>query len=316
MQPSSPLPHARTIDMLSTALGPVIKGFMQDAQVVEIMLNPDGKLWVERLGTGMADSGHIIPSQDAERIIRLVAAYSGQECHELQPSLASTIPGCGSRFQGFVPPVVTRPCFTIRKKALQVFSLQDYVDNGMMDAAQKQSIIEAIHNRQNILVVGGTGTGKTTLANAILEVISHTGHRIITVEDTPELQCTAPNYLAFHTRPPVYTMQQAVKDALRCRPDRIIVGEVRDGTALDLLKSWNTGHNGGIATLHANGALQGLIRLEQLIQEVSVNVPRELIAEAIDLIVYMERDATLGRKVKHIARVKGMEQGEYVLKDK
>lgn len=312
MQPS----HAttfRTIDMLTTAFGVTINAMIADKSVVEIMLNPDGRVWVERLGESVEDSGHTVSGQDAERIIRLIASYGGQECNDLKPSLAATLPGCGSRFQGFLPPIVKQPCFTIRKKALQVFTLQDYVDRGIMEAGQKQVITEAVHQRKNILVVGGTGTGKTTLTNAILEEISQTGHRIVIIEDTPELQCSAPNHLTFHTNPPTYTMQHAVKDSLRCRPDRIVVGEVRDGSALDLLKSWNTGHNGGVATIHANGALQGLVRLEQLIQEVAVNAPKALIAEAVNLIVTIERDAALGRKIRQTVRVNGLRNGEYAL---
>lgn len=229
------------------------------------------------------------------------------------PSLAAVLPGCGSRFQGLLPPVVKHPCFTIRKKALQIFSLQDYVDKAILTTSQQKLIKAVVESRRNILVVGGTGTGKTTLTNAILEEISQTGHRIIIIEDTPELQCTAPNHLTFHIQPQLYTMQHAIKDALRCRPDRIVVGEVRDGAALDLLKSWNTGHNGGVSTIHANGALQGLIRMEQLIQEVSVNVPKELIAEAINLIVYIERVPESGRKVQKVMEVKGINDGQYIL---
>lgn len=314
MQPSSSITHTRTIDMLSMAFGSAINQLMQDKQVVEIMLNPDGKVWVERLSDGIRDSGHHVTAQDAERVVRLIASYSGQECNDRNPSLAAVIPGCGSRFQGLLPPVVQQPCFTIRKKALQLFTLQDYVDKSIMEAGQLHAIRQAVEQRHNILVVGGTGTGKTTLTNAILAEISQVGHRIVVIEDTPELQCTAPNHLTFHTHPPIYTMQQAVKDALRCRPDRIVVGEVRDGAALDLLKAWNTGHNGGVATIHANGPVQGLIRLEQLIQEVVVNVPRELIAEAINIIVYMERDAKTGRKVQQVAEVIGVEGEKYVLK--
>ena len=173
-------------------------------------------------------------------------------------------------------------------------------------------IVESIKNRKNILVIGGTGTGKTTLANAVLAEISKTEHRIVTIEDTAELQCTAPNLLAFFTSPPYYTMQHAIKDALRSRPDRIVVGEVRDGSALDLLKGWNTGHNGGIATIHANGAIEGLTRMEQLILEVSVNAPSLLIAQAVDLLIHIERH-NFGRRINQIAKVVDYVDGKYIL---
>jgi type IV secretion system protein TrbB len=303
---------SRLSHMLLTALGPVIGTYLQDPKVVELMLNDNGSLWVEKLGEHMFDSGHSIPPADGERIIRIITSSMNRECNKDSPSLAAVLPGCGSRFQGFLPPIVSSPSFAIRKKALQVFTLDHYVEKGILEAAHAATIKSAVLQRKNILIVGGTGTGKTTLANAILAEIAKTGDRIITIEDTPELQCTAPNSLSFHTCPPSYTMQHAIKDALRVRPDRIIVGEVRDGSALDLLKGWNTGHNGGIATLHANGALEGLTRLEQLIGEVSVHIPHALIAQAVHVVIVIERRDG-GRKVTRVASVCGIEGGSYRL---
>jgi type IV secretion system protein VirB11 len=166
--------------------------------------------------------------------------------------------------------------------------------------------------RKNLIIAGGTGSGKTTLATAVLALMAETGERLVTIEDTPELQCTAPNHLALYTREGVATMQQLVKETMRCRPDRIIVGEVRDGAALDLLKAWNTGHPGGLCTLHANGAAQSLTRLEQLVQEAVVTVPRALIADAVDLIVYLERTPR-GRRVYSLAAVTGLVGEQYVV---
>lgn len=303
--------ETRLLDMLTTALGPVGR-WLHTSTVVEIMVNPDGVVWVEHQGAVPQQSGDTLDAATVERVIRLMATHGNVECHAGAPSLSAVLPGDGARFQGFVPPVVTRPAFVIRKKALRVFTLEEYVQAGIMTAAQAAAIIQAVRQRQNIVIAGSTGSGKTTLLNAVLALIAQTGDRLVTIEDTPELQCTAPNHLALYTREGVATMQQLVKDTMRCRPDRIIVGEVRDGAALDLLKAWGTGHPGGVATVHANGAKETLTRLEQLVQEVVVTVPRALIAEAVNLIVYLERTPG-GRRVQAVAAVVGLDQDRYVL---
>jgi type IV secretion system protein VirB11 len=268
-----------------------------DDRVIEIMLNPDGQLWVEKISEGMTLAGETISKNDADTLIRLVASNCGQSCHELSPSLSCVIPISSARFQAFVPPVVEGPSFSIRKRAIQVFTLEDYVRSQILTQAQSDFLIKAVENRQNILVVGGTGTGKTTLTNAILNEIAKTDDRIVTLEDTPELQCNSQNKAQIYTKAEIgFTMQKAVCEVMRFRPDRIVVGEVRDGSALDLLKAWNTGHSGGVSTIHANSAKLGLRRLESLISEVSVNVPRDLIAESI-----------------HVVQVNGLSNGEYQL---
>ena len=311
------LPHQRVqdrvLDMLTAALGPV-GAWLHDDAVIEIMSNPDGTVWVERLGEPPRLSGERLEAGTVEHILRLVASSIGGECHAGAPSLSAVLPGDGARFQGFVPPVVTQPAFVIRKRALRVFTLEDYVEDGTMTAAQALALADAVTTRQNIVIAGGTGSGKTTLANAVLALIAATGDRIVTIEDTPELQCTAPNHLALYTREGVATMQQLVKETMRCRPDRIIVGEVRDGAALDLLKSWNTGHPGGLCTLHANGARQSLTRLEQLVHEAAVTVPRALIAEAVHLIVCLARTPR-GRQVHSLAAVTGVVGDAYSLQE-
>jgi type IV secretion system protein TrbB len=293
----------RVLEMLTAALGPV-GTLLHEETVIEIMANPDGMVWVERLGAPPC----------LVRGLRLVASSIGVECHAGTPSLSAVLPGDGSRFQGFLPPVVTQPAFVIRKRALRVFTLADYVEDSTLSAAHALVLEDAVTARKNIVIAGGTGSGKTTLANAVLALMAETGERIVTIEDTPELQCTAPNHLALYTREGVATMQQLVKETMRCRPDRIIVGEVRDGAALDLLKAWNTGHPGGLCTLHANGARQSLTRLEQLVQEAVVTVPRALIAEAVHLIVYLERTPR-GRTVHSLATVTGRVGDAYVVQE-
>lgn len=304
--------HQRLLQMLSTALGPHIIALLEDPAVVELMLNTDGHLWVDRLGSGRDDTGYKMLPADAQRVIELVASSTGAVCSADAPMLSAELPGSGNRFQGILPPVTSTPVFTIRKKALMVFTLDDYIDKQIMTEIQKIRIIEAVHQKKNILIVGGTGSGKTTLANAVLDVVAGTRDRCIIIEDTLELQCTAPDTVFMRSRDSV-PMNDLLKATMRLRPDRIIVGEVRGPEALTLLKAWNTGHPGGVATVHANSAHGGLTRLEQLIQEAIPTPQKALIAEAVNVIVFIERYRH-SRRVKEIVEVIGFEKGQYVLK--
>ncbi|MFZ5737124.1 MAG: P-type conjugative transfer ATPase TrbB [Pseudomonadota bacterium] len=299
--------------MLRTALGASIATWLDDPEIVEVMLNPDGRLWVDRLGAGLADTGEMVAAADGERIIRLVAHHVGSEVHGRSPRVSAELPESGERFEGLLPPVVTAPAFAIRKPAVAVFTLDDYVASGIITPAQCMSLRAGVVGRENILVAGGTGTGKTTLTNALLAEISGSSDRIVLIEDTRELQCTAPNLVAMRTKEGVATLADLVRSSLRLRPDRIPIGEVRGAEALDLLKAWGTGHPGGIGTIHAGTALGALRRLEQLIQEAVTTVPRPLIAETIGLIAVLVRDGA-GRRLAELARVQGLEpSGEYRL---
>jgi type IV secretion system protein VirB11 len=304
--------------MLKTAMGPAIAAAMADPLVIEVMVNPDGALRVDRLGTGRCDTGHRLDPAETERIIRLVASHARTEAHGLSPIVSAELPphgeGAGERFEGLLPPVSTAPCFAIRKPAARVYSLMDYVSDEIMSAETARALSLAVVERRNILVAGGTSSGKTTLANALLAELAARDERVILIEDTRELQCPAPDTVALRTRPGVVSMADLVRSTLRLRPDRIIVGEVRGPEALDMLKAWNTGHPGGIATVHANSAALALYRLEQLIQEAVVTVPRRLIAEGIDLIVFITGRGT-GRRIGSIAAVEGIDaEGEYALR--
>lgn len=303
----------RSARMLRTALGPSISGWLDDPAVVEVMLNPDGRLWLDRLTTGLDDTGARLPPADGERIIRLVAHHVGAEVHPGSPRVSAELPESGERFEGMLPPVVEAPTFAIRKPAVAVFTLTDYIASGVMTALEAATLAAAVAARRNILVAGGTSTGKTTLVNALLAEVARTGDRIVLIEDTRELQCAAPNLVSLRTKDGVATLSDLVRSSLRLRPDRIPIGEVRGAEALDLLKAWGTGHPGGVGTIHAGSAIGALRRLEQLIQEAVVTVPRALIAETIDVVAVLGgRGAE--RRLIELASVQGLTaSGDYHL---
>ena len=304
----------RSARMLRTAMGGAISEWLSDREIIEIMLNPDGRLWVDRLGFGMEDSGETLSAADGERIIRLVAHHVGAEVHGAAPRVSAELTEGGERFEGLLPPVVAAPTFAIRKPAIAVFTLGDYVESGIMSAGAADMLRAAVRDRCNILVAGGTGTGKTTLTNALLAELAGSTDRIVLIEDTRELQCAAPNLVAMRTKDGVASLSDLVRSSLRLRPDRIAFGEVRGSEALDLLKAWGTGHPGGVGTIHAGSALGALRRMEQLIQEAVITVPRALLAETIDLVVVLVRDGT-GRRLSELAGVDGLDPatGEYRL---
>jgi type IV secretion system protein VirB11 len=303
----------RSARMLRTALGPAIAGHLEDPSVVEVMLNPDGRLWIDRLTDGLQDAQIRIPPTDAERIVRLVAHHVGVEVHAAAPRISAELPETGERFEGLLPPVVTAPCFAIRRPAIAVFTLDDYVASKIMTANEAELLRACVLARRNVLVAGGTSTGKTTLVNALLAEVAKTGDRIVLIEDTRELQCASPNLVALRTKDGAASLSDLVRSSLRLRPDRIPIGEVRGAEALDLLKAWGTGHPGGIGTLHAGSAFGALRRLEQLVQEAVVTVPRPLIAETIDIIgVLSGRGAA--RRLTELVQLEGLApNGDYHL---
>ncbi|WP_210265562.1 P-type conjugative transfer ATPase TrbB [Bradyrhizobium aeschynomenes] len=304
---------ARGARMLRTALGPAIARHLDDQSVVEIMLNPDGRLWVDRLASGLADTGENLGAGDGERVVRLVAHHVGLEVHAASPRVSAELPTTGERFEGLLPPLVAAPTFAIRKPAIAVFTLDDYVARGITTAEQAGALRRAVADRCNILVAGGTSTGKTTLVNALLAEVARTGDRVVLIEDTRELQCAAPNLVALRTKQGVASLSDLVRAALRLRPDRIPIGEVRGPEALDLVKAWGTGHPGGIGTIHAGSALGTLRRLEQLIQEAVVSVPKALIAETINVIAVLAGRGSQ-RRLGELVRVEGLSPcGDYIL---
>src|SRR5712664_2033612 len=304
---------SRGARMLHTAFGPAIARFLQDPAIIEVMLNPDGRLWADRLSSGLTDTGERLSAADGERIVRLVAHHVGAEVHAGSPRVSAELPETGERFEGLLPPVVAAPAFAIRKPAVAVFTLEDYVAAGIMSAGQAATLREAVADRRNILVAGGTSTGKTTLTNALLAEVAKTTDRVVLIEDTRELQCKAPNLVALRTKDGVASLSDLVRSSLRLRPDRIPIGEVRGAEALDLLKAWGTGHPGGIGTIHAGSALGALRRLEQLVQEAVVAVPRALIAETINVIAVLAGRGS-ERRLVELSCVEGLGPADdYVL---
>jgi P-type conjugative transfer ATPase TrbB len=304
---------SRGARMLRTALGPAIARWLEDPAVVEVMLNPDGHLWVDRLTEGLVDTGERLSAADGERIVRLVAHHVGAEVHAASPRVSAELPETGERFEGLIPPVVAAPAFAIRKPAVAVFTLDDYVTAAIITRRQAEFLRNAVAQRRNVLVAGGTSTGKTTLVNALLAEVAKTSDRVVLIEDTRELQCRAPNLVALRTKDGVASLSDLVRSSLRLRPDRIPIGEVRGAEALDLLKAWGTGHPGGIGTIHAGSALGALRRLEQLVQEAVVTVPRALIAETINVIAVLSGRGS-ERRLIELAHVEGFgSAGDYVL---
>ena len=312
---STPPKCGREITALRHALGVEISQALADTQVVEVLCNPDGRIWIDRLGQGLVELGRL-PAPDAETVVRLVADHIGEVVNRQRPTVAGVLPVSGERFQGMLPPVVEGPAFAIRKKAKLIFTLDDYVASATMTEAQAELLRQAVAKRQNVIIAGGTGSGKTTLANALLALPAFAQGRVVIIEDTPELQCAATNQVRMLTRraePPI-TMAELVRDSLRLRPDRIVIGEVRDGSALDLLKAWNTGHPGGVATIHANSAEEALYRLEDLVGEVAQRVPHRAIAQGVNCVAFIARTPK-GRRLEAVVRVRGHEAGRYAIEE-
>jgi type IV secretion system protein TrbB len=302
--------HSRLVRKLQDALGERLCIALDDPTVVEIMLNPDGRLFIEHLGKGITPAGEM-PATAAESVIGSVAHALQSEADSERPIVSGELPIGGHRFEGLLPPVVNAPVFTIRRRASRVISLDEYVSSRIMTGAQASIIRRAIANRLNIVISGGTGSGKTTLANAVIaEIVALSPlDRMVILEDTAEIQCGAENAVSLHTSDSI-DMARLLKSTMRLRPDRIIVGEVRDGAALTLLKAWNTGHPGGVTTIHSNTALSALRRLEQLTAEASQQPMQAVIGEAVDLVISIERSGR-ERRVRDVLHVEGFDGSSY-----
>ena len=326
--------HQRLEVKLRRELGEQILRLLDDSLTEDILLNPDGSLWVKQMGHGFSRIGEI-PAAQAASALGTIAAWRGTVLNHERPILETELPIDGSRFEGIVSPVVRRPVFAIRVRPRKIFSLEDYEADGILTNSDDplnrlrrrddfldgvrglnhaDVIRAAIRAKKNILVVGSTGSGKTTLVNGILDSLAQIAphDRVISIEDTTELQCPVNNYLDLRAVGSV-TMLDCLRACMRLKPTRIVVGEVRGAEAHTLLKAWNTGHPGGAATVHANDALSGLIRLESLVAEATSAPQQRLIAEAVDLVVFVDEESSVraGRKVREVLLVTGYSNGNY-----
>jgi len=297
----------RLLDSLRHNCGPLIMGALEDEEVIEIMLNPDGSLWIERYGQDHERIGEISPAQ-GRLILSLTASGLDITVNDRQPIVEGEFPLDGSRFEGTYPPIVgPGPSFSLRKKASKIFTLAEYMAAGSITAEVITIIHDAVLRRLNIVVVGGTSSGKTTFVNAVIDAIAALtpSHRLIILEDTAELQSRSDNAVFFRTSVLAnVSMRTLAKVSMRYAPKRILVGEVRDAAALELLKLWNTGHPGGISTFHADSAEESLSRLEELIEEAGLGPKQKLIGRAVDLVVYMEKTLDNQRRISSIMKVK------------
>lgn len=294
--------------------GPLVGDAIQDPTIIEIMLNPDGQVWVERYGEDHKYIGDL-PFANGQMVISLVASALGRTINADRPILEGEFPLDGSRFTGVFPPVVgPGVSFTLRKRASKLITLADYLKQGVINETVAQLIKTAVQKRENIVVVGGTSSGKTTFVNAIIDCVFEfcASHRLLIIEDTAELQSKSPNTVFFHTHvideQREIGFRQLAKLAMRYAPKRIIVGEVRDGAALEMLKLWNTGHPGGISTFHADSADEALYRLEELVEEAGFGPKSPLIGRAVDLVVFMQKTADNRREVSKVLRVNSFDR--------
>lgn len=309
----------RALIKLRRDLGSDVCNALEDPNTIEVMLNPDGMLWQERLKEPMRKIGTMLPAR-GEAIIKNVASYYDKVVTEKQTRVEEVLPIDGSRFAGQLPPIVSSPTFSIRKQAAEIIPLESYVKSGAMSPDQQKVIKQAVADHKNILVIGGTGSGKTTLTNAIISemVKNDPNERPIIIEDTGEIQCAADNAVQYLTT--MYdSMTDILRTTLRMRPDRIIVGEVRGAEALDLLDAWNTGHDGGIATIHANSTLLGLRRLKTCVSR-SDNAPADIesyIGDVLQVVIHIQKDETVaaGRKINAIMMVHGFNGNEYITEE-
>ncbi|MEX6493343.1 P-type conjugative transfer ATPase TrbB [Fusobacterium animalis] len=301
----------RLIEYFYDALGDENRKLLEEDDIIELYTNNDRKIWVDTLSKGRYFTGRYMDASDSMRIIQSVADYTDKIVDKMNPIISAELPETGSRFQGVIPPIVENPVFNIRKKGIRVFTLDDYINSGSLTEKQKEVIIQAVNERKNILIVGGTSSGKTTFANAVINEIAKTGDRLIIMEDTREIQSVAEDTLRMVTSE-FANMLTLFQSSMRQRPDRLIAGEVRGAEALNMLIGWNSGHPGGLCTLHSDDARGGLRQLEQYVQIKSVSAQEKLIARAVNLIVVLKKVNGI-RKIVEIAKINGWENGEYVL---
>jgi type IV secretion system protein VirB11 len=303
----------RNLDKLVDELGSILS-LMENPNVEDIFINPDGSVWVTQCGQAPVLTAGVVEPEQVRSIINVAASVNGAVATKESPIVEVILPVGNCRFEGLLPPVVSSPTIAIRTLPRTVRTLGDYLESDTMTGVQCEAICTAIVEHRNILIVGATGAGKTTLLNACLNAMASLtpDDRVVSIEDIAELRVVSPNCVSLYATPPI-TMQRCVKTAMRLRPNRILVGEVRGKEALDLLKAWNTGHPGGVATVHADSAYMGLLRLEQLAREATRAPQRQFIAQTVHMVVFIAPDSSTksGRRVREVVAVRGIAAGKY-----
>lgn len=301
-------------------LGSIIQNGLNNDAIYEIMLNSDGKLWFKHKSWGNVYAGEVSKNQAAS-FVHALSQYEDKFLNHETPYLDGNLPFHGERINITIPPISDQISFNIRKKAKTIFTLENYLDAKIITEHQAFVLEQAIIDRKNILVSGSPASGKTTLTNALLDVLSKVapeGHRVLILEQVPELQCAVKNIKNLLVSGNV-SMNKLLWIAMRNSPDRIVIGEVRDGSALDMLKAWNTGCPGGIATLHANSPKAAIQRVLDLACEVVAIPPYALTAEALNVIVQIEEKPShpAGRLVTGIVEVQGLDPqtNQFILKN-
>jgi len=299
-------------EMMARYLGPSITAAFADEDVTEIYVNPqDGRVRVNTYSQGKAETGGNIGSDRLEMFLNAVATAQGITLGAHAPTLQAELPEGifrGARLQGFVAPAASGVAIVVRKRPTRVFPLASYVAGGLMSPECRDTLKAAIAAHKTIIVAGGTGTGKSTLLGALLQEIAEQcpHERVVVLEDTVELNCPVRDHLALRTTAEL-SLAALVKATLRTSPNRIVIGEVRDQAALDFLDAAVTGHPGGLCTVHASTALGALARLDRLAQRANVPPQRELVADAVDLVVVLQGDHQT-RRVSELVRVAGLTQ--------
>ncbi|MDO6355985.1 CpaF family protein [Caloramator sp. CAR-1] len=301
-----------------------ITSFLKDPNISEIMVNGPNKIYVERNGKLLLTDAKFKNDDHVMHVIKKIVSPLGRRIDESSPMVDARLPN-GSRVNAIIPPLaIDGPAITIRKFSEDPFTIEDLISFGTLNAKMAEFLKCCVQGRLNIIVSGGTGSGKTTTLNVLSSFIPN-DERIITIEDAAELQLSQDHVVRLETRPAnlegkgEVTIRDLVKNSLRMRPDRIVVGEVRSGEALDMLQAMNTGHDGSLTTGHANSPRDMLSRLETMVLMSGMNLPvkaiRDQIASAIDLIIQQARLLDGSRKITHITEVQGMEGDVIVLQD-
>lgn len=305
--------NSRRKVLLDNLLGNLKKYLWEDDNVTEIQINSDSKIWIDTF-QGEKDTGEIFEAEKSKQLINFIASEIGTSIGYGKRIVSGNIPFTLERFEGLLPPVVKpNPVITIRKKPTKIFTLDNYVEVGSLTITQKETIKKAIREYKNILVIGSTGSGKTTFCNAIIKEIEDMGDRLIFIEETPELMSTNPNSVFLESVEGI-TMTQLFTSTMRLSPKRIIIGEVRGAEAIDLLTAWNSGHSGGVCTIHSSSVIGGLTQLERYIRRSSADSQSETIGITVNIGIVIEKFQGK-RRIKEIKEIKGYKNGEYILED-